>query len=79
VGDAEGVFKYLVEPELSLYVSRKFEDVCRQYIRRQNISGKLPFRFDKLGRYFDSGVEIDIAAISKCRNKKILGEIDFHS
>jgi len=73
-GDAEGVYKYAVEPELALYVSHKFEDVCRQYIRRLNISGDLPFRFNKMGRFFDGNVEIDIVATSKDKRKVLIGE-----
>ena len=78
-GDVEGVYKYAVEPELTRYTSLKFENICRQYIRKQNISGELPFRFDKMGRYFDNNVEIDIVAISKDKNKILLGECKFRN
>jgi len=75
--DAEGVYKYAVEPELMQYVSHKFEDICRQYIRKQNITGKLPFRFDKMGRYFDGNVEVDIVATSRDKKNILMGECKF--
>jgi hypothetical protein len=76
-GDAEGVYKYAVEPELALYTSRKFEDVCRQYIRKQNMLGNLPFRFDKMGRYFNGNVETDIVALSKDKKNILMGECKY--
>jgi len=76
-GDAEGVYKYAVEPELNLYASHKFEDICRQYVRKQNISGNLPFRFDRMGRYFDGSIEIDIVAMSKDKKKVLFGECKY--
>jgi hypothetical protein len=76
-GDAVGVYKYAVEPELSMYASHKFENICRQYIRKLNISGSLPFRFSKMGRFFDGNVEIDIAATSKDKKKILIGECKY--
>jgi hypothetical protein len=76
-GDVEGIYQYSVEPELVLYTSRKFEDICRQYIRKLNISGDLPFRFDKMGRYFTGNVEIDIVAISKDKKNILIGECKY--
>ena len=41
-GDAEGIYKYVVERELERYTSYVFEDVCQQYLRRQNRLHLLP-------------------------------------
>ena len=41
------------------------------------MSSGLPFRFNKMGRYFEGAVEIDIMAISKDREKILLGECKF--
>jgi len=76
-GDTAGVYKYAVEPELARYASHKFENICKQFVRRENISGNLPFRFNNMGRYFDGTVEIDIMATSKDKKQIILGECKF--
>ncbi len=78
-GDVDGIYKYTIEPEIARYASYKFEDICRQYVRKQNISGRLPFRFDKLGRYFDGNVEIDVMAISKDKRQILAGECKFRN
>jgi AAA+ ATPase superfamily predicted ATPase len=76
-GDVGGVFKYSVGPALNQFASLKFEDICRQYLRRRNIVETLPFRIDKMGRYFEGDVEIDIVAFSKDKKNLLLGECKF--
>ena len=76
-GDVDGVYTYSIAPELNHYVSGKFEDVCRQYIRRENMAGALPFRFEKMGRYFHKDVEIDIMAFKKDRSQLLFGECKY--
>ena len=61
-GDIDGIYKYTVEPFLNEYVSFIFEDICIQYMRRLNMSDKLPFHFSKIGRWWNKKNEIDIAA-----------------
>ena len=75
--DVNGIYTYLVAPELAKYTSHKFEDICRQYVRQQNLGNKLPFRYEKMGRYFDRNVEIDIMARSKDKKEFLLGECKF--
>jgi AAA+ ATPase superfamily predicted ATPase len=70
-GNYEYVYKNKVEPFLSDYVGRIFEDVCRQFMLRENTKGKLPFVFDKIGRWWGTNPvsrnqeEIDVMAVSK--------------
>jgi len=51
-GDADGVYKYTVEPQLNHFASPIFETVCREFIRRKNRLGELTFRISKLGRWW---------------------------
>jgi AAA+ ATPase superfamily predicted ATPase len=51
-GDAEGVFNYVVLPELPDFSGPVFETVCREFIRAKNRRGELPFRVAKLGRWW---------------------------
>ena len=51
-GDADGVFTYAVLPRLNDFASPVFETVCREFIRKKNRLGELPFRVAKLGRWW---------------------------
>lgn len=78
-GDAEGVFKYTVNPEMNKYSSKIFENICREYIRKLNKENKLPFRYTKIGRWWDKNNEIDIMAVDKNKNNIILGECKYQN
>jgi AAA+ ATPase superfamily predicted ATPase len=52
IGDAEGIYKYTVEPQLNSFASPVFEAVCHEFLRRKNRLGELPFRISKLGRWW---------------------------
>ena len=54
-----------------------YEDVCREQMWKLNANGSWPFHFSKLGRWWDSRNEIDIAAIDPDGSNLILGECKF--
>ena len=54
-----------------------YEDVCRERIWELNAEGACPFNFSKLGRYWDSNTEIDIAALDTEGNNLILGKCKY--
>lgn len=72
-GDIEGVYEYNIKPLLNEYVSFVFEDVCIQYMRKLNIKRQLPFRYSKIGRWWDKNKEIDLIASDE-KNSIIFGE-----
>lgn len=76
-GDSVGVWKYEVEPELDRYVSLAFENVCRQYLRRENRSGNLPFRFSKMGRWWNKTDELDVLAFDRKEENFLIGECKY--
>lgn len=78
-GDAEGIWKYVISPRLDEYTSHVFEQVCREYMRRENRAEKLPFRFTKMGRYWDKETEIDIMAMDQDCGRMILGECKYRN
>lgn len=55
-----------IEPQLSDYMGRVFEEICRQYLWKQLFSGYLPVEFTSLGRWWGNDpiekkqTEIDI-------------------
>lgn len=51
-GDANGIYKHVVEPQLNNFASPVFETVCREFLCRKNRLGELPFRVSKVGRWW---------------------------
>jgi AAA+ ATPase superfamily predicted ATPase len=85
----EGLYNYVVLPQLHEFAAPVFELVCREYLRRQNRLGKLPFRFVKIGRWWGKAqrdtsgksetfeTEIDIMAVDQSGNNILVGECKF--
>jgi AAA+ ATPase superfamily predicted ATPase len=76
-GDIEGVFEDWVEPGLNEYASKVFEEICIEYLRDRNRRKSLPFRFTRIGRWWDKKDELDILAVDKERKKFLVGECKF--
>ena len=88
-GDVDGVFNYSVKPALHEFASLTFEDVCREYVRELQKSGKLPFRYKTMGRWWgrttvrrkdDTEIqetEIDLLAVSSRSDQYLVGECKF--
>lgn len=72
------VYEKKILPELSDYMGHIFEDICIQFMKRQNKTMSLPFVFDEIGRWWGNNPvekcqeEIDIIASTK--NMMIFGE-----
>ena len=85
-GAADLVYKR-IEPQLSHYMGRVFEEICKQYLWKQLLLGNVPIEFISLGRWWGndpiqkSQAEIDImgekdeesALFAECkwRNEKV--------
>lgn len=59
------------------HIAFAYEDVCREQMWELNAEGVWPFNFTKLGRYWDSKIEIDIAALDPEGKNLILGECKY--
>lgn len=59
------------------HIAFVYEDVCRERMWEMNAQSVWPFYFSKLGRYWDSKEEIDIAAIDPDGKNLILGECKY--
>lgn len=79
VGDARGIYEYAIKPELEQYTSRIYEDVCREYLRRQNRQDLLPFHFTSIGRWWNKDAEIDIMATDPGKSSFLVGECKFRN
>jgi Predicted ATPase (AAA+ superfamily) len=60
--DVDGVYEFMIKPFLNEYIGSIFEEICIQYLRGLNKNLVLPFRFSKIGRWWDKKNEIDIVA-----------------
>lgn len=54
--------------QISIYMGFVFEDICRQYLWKENLSGRLPIQFENIGRWWGNNPktktqeEIDLVA-----------------
>jgi AAA+ ATPase superfamily predicted ATPase len=71
--DARGVWEHFVSDELNHYTSAAFEDVCTQWMQRQNIANALPFRCEEIKRWWSANAEIDIVGLSRASGKSPAG------
>ena len=91
-GDVNGVYEFVVEPELHKFASFAFEDVCREFVREMQKKNELPFRYAKMGRWAGkttvrddsaaSGLriaetEIDLLCIDRTAKEYLVGECKF--
>lgn len=76
-GDAEGVWRYEVEPELNAFIAMPFEQICRDWMIAQNRAGELPFRCREVGRWWNDCDEIDVLALSSRGRRALAGECKF--
>jgi AAA+ ATPase superfamily predicted ATPase len=51
-----------------------FEELCREWVRRQAIQGTLPFLPDRIGSHWARDAQIDVVAIRWDRKQILLGE-----
>ena len=77
-GMADRVWKK-VEPQLPAFMGKVFEEICRQYLWRENAAGRLPVEFVDMGRWWGNDpvnkceTELDIMAYAD-DNHAIFGE-----
>lgn len=91
-GDVEGVYEFSIKPCLDQFASLTFEDVCREFLREQQRKNMLPFRYQKMGRWFGkttvrvpgeneeyriAETEIDALGVSVDQKQYLVGECKF--
>ena len=74
----ETIYEHMVKPNMSDYMGRVFEDMCRQYLYHPQVYATLPFLPGNIGRWWGTDPvkkrqeEIDLMAIQD--NQALLGE-----
>ena len=91
-GDVDGVYEYVIAPELHKFASYAFEDVCLEFVKELQKRNVLPFRYAKIGRWTGrttvrdkeaanglrvAETEIDLLGISKDAKEYLVGECKF--
>lgn len=91
-GDVDGVYQYMIEPNLHKFASVTFEDICREFVRVLQKEEKLPFRYSKMGQWMGkttlrdmssktglrvAETEIDLLAIGLGSKQYMVGECKF--
>ena len=77
-GAADLVYKR-IQPQLSDYMGKVFEEICKQYLWQQLLSGNCPVEFTSLGRWWGNDpkekmqVEIDIMG-EQAKNTALFAE-----
>lgn len=70
--------RYTCRKESTLWESdRYFDDVCIEYLRRQNREEKLPFHFTQIGRWWTKTDELDVMALDHTKKNYLLGECKY--
>jgi len=67
------VWSQKIAPEFDYYVSRRCDKIILQFL--ENMRRTLPFDYERLGRYWDKNLEIDIMALDNVGKNVLLGEI----
>jgi AAA+ ATPase superfamily predicted ATPase len=70
-GETDYVIKNKIRPELDIFVSQTYEDVCRSYVKKGIPKG---MKFNKVGRWWTKDAEIDIIGINEDDNAILFGE-----
>ena len=74
-----------IEPQISGYMGEAFEDICRQWLWKESIAERLPFRLRDCGRWWGTNPlrreeqEIDLLAYSKDKTSAIFCECKWTS
>lgn len=71
-GEAGYVIENKIKPNLDIFVSQTFEEVCRDYTKKGILMG---LKFNKVGRWWTRDAEIDVVGINEEENAILFGEV----
>ena len=69
-----------MEDQIPVYMGEIFEDICKQYMHRENAGGNLVFNFQDIGRWWGTNPlkreqqEIDLLAVDETGTRAIFAE-----
>ncbi|WP_456478247.1 ATP-binding protein [Geoglobus ahangari] len=66
---------YEFSREFDSYLGYAFEDIVKDLLIEMSRSGRIPFRFTEIGKWWKRGEEIDIVALNEVEKKALLVEV----
>ncbi len=57
------------------YVGKAFEEIAKEFLIELNKRGELPFRFEKIGKWWHKSEEIDLVALNDREKKALFVEV----
>ncbi|MBR1691424.1 MAG: ATP-binding protein [Lachnospiraceae bacterium] len=60
---AEDFYELYIEPELGAYTAQYYPELCREYVELLGEAGKLPFSFERSGKWVGKSGSIDFLAM----------------
>lgn len=84
-GDAEAVYDNQIKNTFHDFMGLIYEEMCKQYLQRQNRQNLLPFKIQKLGRWWGNNpihrceMEMDIIGINEDNHSALYGECKFRN
>lgn len=78
-------YNEVVKPQLSDFMGKIFENMCRNFVMHLSIEKKLPFPVMKTGRWWGNNPklrreeEIDVVAVNPLQKKMLLGECKYRN
>ena len=70
-GEVDYLIKSKVKPNIDIFASYAFEEVCRSFVKKGLGDG---MRFNKVGRWWSKDAEIDVVAVNEDDNSVLFGE-----
>ncbi|MFU8766821.1 MAG: DUF234 domain-containing protein, partial [Candidatus Methanoperedens sp.] len=77
-GETEEVMS-IIGKDLNSFIGRQFEKICKEALIEMNKQGQLPFRFKKIGGWWNKNREIDIIAMNEETKEICLCECKWQS
>lgn len=78
-GDVDGVYRENVEPALHDFAAQSFERMSGAWLMRESIRGRLSFRLNHVGRWWDRTDGIDVVGLDGTGRKAVAGECKFRN
>ncbi|MBX7234114.1 MAG: ATP-binding protein [Caldilineales bacterium] len=64
-----------IDQQLPAFVgATAFEEICREWVWRQGMAGRLPFSPEQVGSYWDRSTQVDVVALDRRERVVLLGE-----